>query len=398
MNADISVFIDPSSHHFFCNELFNSQSPHNLDGSLNAYLYLRELFQSSGIEVNTGDYLLTGEKLKRRNVYFSLGVLEHYKVLAKRSDVILSGLFTMEAPIVQPSLYKSLPEADKYFRRIYSFTTGEALARFGCRNVNLSKFHIPYPYSRVIEELWQKTDRKFLNLLNCNRLCRRSWQELYTERLRAVDYFAQYDEIDLYGMHWEVPPYIVGETWIPATLTRINRYLYERFPSVRKRRFDCAIKKAYRGFAVSKYLTQSNYTFTICYENMMLPGWLNENIFDCFLVGTVPIFLGPPDITDYVPAECFIDKRSFATYADLRQFLKSLSAKDIQSYRENARDYLSSALFKLFTKEKFADLFLRAVEEDCQVDLSGACCLESQFSNSPLSAPKVSISGLGAPV
>lgn len=379
MNADISIFIDPSSHHFFHDELFNAQSPHNLDEALNAYIYLRDLFQSAGIEVHTGDYLLRGEKINRRNVYFSLGVLRNYKTLAKRRDVILSGLFTMEAPIVQPSLYKSLPEASNHFKRIYSYTTGEALARYGCRRLSLSKFHIPYPYSHVIDELWQKTDRKFLNLLNCNRLCRRTWQELYTERLRAVEYFAQYGEIDLYGMHWDQPPYIVGETWIPTTLTRINRYLYKRFPSVRKRPFDAAIKKAYRGFAESKYLTQSQYTFTICYENMMLPGWLNENIFDCFLVGTVPVFLGPPDIVDYVPAECFIDRRKFANYEELRRFLKSLGPKDVQAYKENARDFLGSARFKLFTKEHFATLFTRAVEEDCGIDLSHARCREDHY-------------------
>lgn len=379
MNSDVSVFIDPSSHHFFHNELFNAKSPHNLDEALNAYIYLRELLQSSGIEVNTGDYLLRGEKLNRWNVYFSLGVLRNYKALAQRKDVVLSGLFTMEAPIVQPSLYKSLPEASKYFKRIYSYTTGEALARYGCGHLTFSKFHIPYPYSGVIDNLWRKRDRKFLNLLNCNRLCRRSWQELYTERLRAVEYFAQYDEIDLYGLHWDQPPYIVGETWIPTTFTRINRYLYKRFPSVRKRPFDAGIKRAYRGFAESKYVTQSQYTFTICYENMMLPGWLNENIFDCFLVGTVPIFLGPPDITDYVPTECFIDKRKFPSYEELRRFLKSLGPEDVQRYKENARDYLSSDRFRLFTREHFATLFTRAVQEDCGIDLSNVRCHQDQF-------------------
>ena len=83
---------------------------------------------------------------------------------------------------------------------------------------------------------------------------------------------------------------------------------------MRRLSYEKVVRKTYRGVAQSKYEIQSNYTFTICYENMMLLGWLNENIFDCFLVGTIPIYLGPPDVTDYVPAECFIDRRQFATY------------------------------------------------------------------------------------
>ena len=71
--SDISVFIDPSSHHFDRNELFNRNSPHNLDGTLNAYLHLKDVFEAAGIAVNTADYLVRGERVNKRNVYFSLG-------------------------------------------------------------------------------------------------------------------------------------------------------------------------------------------------------------------------------------------------------------------------------------------------------------------------------------
>ncbi len=370
--TDISVFIDPASHHFHRNELFNRRNPHNIDGAHTPYFYLQELFESAGIAVNTADYLIRGEKVNKRNVYFSLGVTDHYRMLAGRSNVTLSGFFTFEAPIVVPSLYRNLPKISRYFKRIYSYTTSAALASFGCENVTLSKFHIPYPFDRAIDDLWKNTDRKFLTLVNYNRLPRMKWQELYTERLRALEYFSRYGEIDLYGMGWDKPPYRVGETWIPVTLTRMNRYLHERLPFLRKHPYEKVIRKCYRGVAESKYVTQSQYKFTICYENMMLPGWLNENLFDCFLVGTIPVFLGPPDITDYVPANCFIDKRRFPTYAELRDYLKSLGPKEIRAYKENARDFLHSAAFKPFTKEAFATIFATAVEEDLGVALRSA--------------------------
>jgi alpha(1,3/1,4) fucosyltransferase len=367
--SDISVFIDPVTRHFLGNELFNRGNAHNIDGAHAPYFYMKDVFEGQGVEVNTADYLLDGRKRNALNVYFSLGIIANYPKLLNRADVILSSYFTMDAPIVMPSYYRALPNIQRHFRRIYSYTTPAALARYGCADLSLTKFHIPYCADRIIEPLWANEDRSFLCLLNYNRLCRRTWRELYTARLEALDYFSRFDEIDLYGMAWDVPPYVVGETWIPATATKLHRYVRQRVPFLKMHPYERLIKKVWRGVAESKYVTQSRYTFTICYENMELEGWLNENIFDCFLVGTIPIYLGPPDVTDYIPEECFINRRRFNTYDDLRIFLHSLGPDDIRRYKENARDYLASPRFKPFTKEAFASLFTRAVADDAGVDL-----------------------------
>ena len=368
---DVSVFIDPFTHHFLRDELFNPASRHNIDNAHAPYFHLRDVFAAHGIEVHTADYLVRRERENRLNVYFSLGMIEHYRALAARDDVMLSGFFTFEAPIVKPSIYRDLRRASRHIKRIYSYAPSAALRRFGCEGLRFEKFHIPYAYDRIIEQLWSRPKTKFLTLLNYNRLCRRTWHELYTERLRALEYFSRFDEIDLFGMGWDKPPYRVGDTWIPATLTFMHRYLREHVPFLRMHPYQDVIRKVWRGVAKSKYEAQSDYTFTICYENMELEGWLNENIFDCFLVGTIPIYLGPPDVTTYVPAECFIDKRQFATYAELRRFLKAMGPAEMQRYRENARDYLSSAMFQPFRKEAFVDIFVRAVEEDTGLRLRG---------------------------
>jgi alpha(1,3/1,4) fucosyltransferase len=371
--SDVSVFIDPFTHHFLRNELFNPENRHNVQGAHEPYFHLRDVFRSNGIDVNTADYLMSGEKTNRVNVYFSLGMLDKYRALARRSDVVLSGFFTVDAPIIQPSVFRSLRTLNRYFKRLYSYTTPDAVARYGCHGLPLHKYHIPYPYAQVIDNLWSRTDRKFLTLLNYNRMARHRWHELYSERLRALEYFSRYDEIDMYGLAWEKAPYLVGETWIPATVTRLHRWYLEHFPGVKRHgRFQAAVDKSWRGAAKNKYEAQSGYTFTICYENMELPGWLNENIFDCFLVGTIPVFLGPPDITDYVPAECFIDKRQFPNYEELRTFLKSRTPRDVQRYKDAARAYLDSDQYRPFRKESFVDIFVRAVEEDVGVHLHPA--------------------------
>lgn len=367
--ADVSVFIDPVTPHFLKNQLFDRENAHNVDGMHGPYLYLKELFESQGIEVNTADYLVSGAKRNKMNAYFSLGVTQNYRRLADQKDVVLCAYFTMDAPIVTPSYFKGLPTVQRYFRRIYSYSTPDALAKYGCRGLKFEKLYIPYGHATIFEDLWANEDRKFLCLLNYNRLCRRTWRELYTARLEACEYFSQFDEIDLYGFAWDRAPYVVGETWVPTRVTLINRWIHENVPFVPMHRYERLIKRVWRGPAPSKFVTQSQYTFTICYENMDLEGWLNENIFDCFLVGTIPIYLGAPDITDYVPEECFINRRRFASYDELRKFLHDLGPAEIRRYKEAARDYIGSAKFWPFTSEAFAQIFTRAVAEDVGVSL-----------------------------
>jgi len=91
--------------------------------------------------------------------------------------------------------------------------------------------------------------------------------------------------------------------------------------------------------------------------------------FRLFLCWHHPIYWGAPNITDRIPAECFIDMRRFSNYQDLRAYLKSLDENAIRTYRQNARDFLSSPQFKPFSKEAFVDIFRRIIREDTGVAL-----------------------------
>ena len=47
--------------------------------------------------------------------------------------------------------------------------------------------------------------------------------------------------------------------------------------------------------------------------------------------------LGSPDVLDWVPAECSIDMRQFASFAELRAFLKAITPEQERRYRDAAR-------------------------------------------------------------
>lgn len=113
-----------------------------------------------------------------------------------------------------------------------------------------------------------------------------------------------------------------------------------------------------------KASTLAGYTFALCLENMVLPGWITEKIFDCLCAGTVPLYLGDPRIAEVVPPECFVDLRDFSDYAALSAYLHALSPAEVESMREAGRDFIGSAAFHPFSKAAFADLIGGIVAED----------------------------------
>lgn len=359
-----TVFLDPITQHYERDRLFEQ----HWYGDFHApFLHAKEALEAHGFAVHTADYLLDGEREGAINLYFALGNIRNYRRLAERGDVILSGLFHLEAPIVHPTTYRTTPDASRFFKRIYSFSTPEALAPFGCAGLSFRKCMIPEPYDGrepQFEELWRRKDRKFLCMISQNKLPNLSWNELYTERLRLLEHFSKTGSIDLYGIGWDEMPFKVGERRLPQKVVNLQRLIWTHLPFTKNHPYEDVIKKVYRGPVESKHETMSGYTFAITYENMELDGWINEKIFDAFHVGTVPVFRGAPDVHDYIPEECFIDARRFDTHADLEAFLRALSEQEIEGYRENARAFMASDRYRPFSKQAFAELLVEAAEED----------------------------------
>lgn len=366
----IAVYIDPPSHHFLDDRLFDVNSARLGGDQLMApYAYMRNVLNARGVDVRTADHL--PEKVNgTTTIYVSLGSLSNYRKLAKtRPDVIRSAYFALECPIVEPKMYRALRDARHYFKRIYSWSDSASLERFVGEQVPFESFCWMQSFDDIHEDIWRNTERKFLVMINANKLPRLYWQELYTERMRAVEFFSRTDDIDLYGKGWNAPSIRVGRTWVPYTLKSIRHKLQKNWHLIRPNPLLKAAQRAYRGIADSKAETLGRYKFALCFENSILKGWITEKIFDCFFTGTVPIYWGAPDIEDHVPADCFIDMRRFSGYEELSEFLRSLSEDEIETYKSNARAFLKSPKFYPFSKAAFAELFVRIIEEDAEVSL-----------------------------
>ena len=374
MAADtgVTLFIDPPSHHFLKDRLFDANAvPFAGDQLMAPYTHLRRVLADHGIGARTVD-ALPETPLPGRHVYISTGSLDRYASLARRPDLVISAFFGFECPVVDPGLYRALPRASRVFRRMFTWSDSASLRRFVGADLPFRSFRWPQSFDAVHESIWTNRDRRFLMMMQGNKMPILRRYSLHEERLRAVEYFNRTNEIDLYGREWDQPPYRMGITYVPATIRRIERQARAAWYRVRPNRLMAAAKSAWRGPATRKSETMGQYTFAICFENMALKGWITEKIFDCFFCGTIPIYLGAPEIRDVIPADCYIDMREFKDYAALGSFLRALSPAAIDRYRDAARAFLASPAYRPFTKAAFAELILQIVQEDAELPVGQA--------------------------
>jgi len=339
----LKLFIEPSSDAYYKNIYFDETNKYyNRDNCLGPNIFLKKKLDSLGIEVNTADYLLEQEnENKIDSIYISFGNRKNVELVDGMNGTLLSAFFVFEPPVVAPELYRAIPYLAKKFKRVYVHTTEGELGKYIHGAKNVYKFYWPQSYNGVLEDHWGKTGRKHMILINANKKPRLNDNELYGKRIEALAYFAKYGEIDLYGFGWD----------------KFNWYM----PYIKYRK---EILKSYRGKVDSKYAALAEYKFCLCYENMFLSSYFTEKIFDCFLTGTIPIYLGARDVEKYVYPESFIDMRKYKNYDELRSYINSLTDKDVERYRQAGREYMNSELYKPFSKEHFAELIYNIVKED----------------------------------
>jgi alpha(1,3/1,4) fucosyltransferase len=370
--SEVALFIDPPNRGHGGDRLFAPGNGPDARDDVNApWVHLRRRLGSSGVRVHTVDLLESGAvEPARQNLYVSFGPRHRRQRLVSRFGLVRSGFFALECPIVDPRLYLDLSTLSDSFKTVYSFSTEASLRPFLRAPVRLEQFHLPNAHDRVHDDQWRNGERRFLTMINANKLPQLTLHELYTERLRAVEYFNGHGEIDLYGIGWEGPAYRVTTTRTPGRVRAVAHHARSRWERMRPPSdpLRVAARAAWRGPVASKADVLSRYTYAICFENMVLEGWITEKIFDCFFSGTIPVYLGAPDVVRWIPPECFVDMRRFNGYAELREYLKHLGPDQIDGYRQAARDYLRSDAFSPFTKEAFAERLAGIVSRDSGVE------------------------------
>lgn len=363
-SSGYALLVEPASKKFFGDAFFDSsRNPTGGDDLQAPWRHLKATLEGRGIAVHTADFLDTLPP-DTHKLWLSVSGLADYRAVARRSDVTLSAYMALECPAVEPEIYRRLPRVREFFKRVLNWSDADSLLPYTRTPVPVERFQWPQSFERVHAGPWSNRDRGFLVMINSNKLPRLYHNELYTKRLAAVEYFNRFGEVDLYGPYWDQAPVRVGQSWMPHTAKRIQRALWERWQHVRPNRIYQAARQASRGIAQSKSETLSRYRFALCFENQVVRGWMTEKIFDCLFAGTVPVYWGAPDITDFVPAEAFVDMRQFGGFAELRRFLHAVTPTQLDRYREAARAFVESERFAPFRMATFTAMVSRIVDAD----------------------------------
>ena len=82
---------------------------------------------------------------------------------------------------------------------------------------------------------------------------------------------------------------------------------------------------------------QSRYRFSLAFENAIDRDYVTEKFFDPLMAGSVPVYLGAPNIEEFAPGDdCFIDVRRFARPELLAAHLRELAADEAAYQRHLA--------------------------------------------------------------
>ncbi len=227
-------------------------------------------------------------------------------------------LFAFEPPVWRKSAYE--PEFLDKFKRIYTWDDDLV------DNKKFFKFYYPV-LQPMLKNLPSFEEKKLVTQMSSNKKSKHS-QELYKERESVIQFFEDKPNIfDFYGFAWEKKGY-----------------------------------KNYRGSVENKLETLKNYRFNVCYENMRdVKGYITEKIFDSFAAGSVPIYWGASNVTDYIPKNCFIDRRDFRDFNEVYDYIRTMDKATYNNYLKNIQEYLQSDKAKLFSQEMFNVIFLEAV-------------------------------------
>ena len=221
-------------------------------------------------------------------------------------------LFQWQSPVECSRLYNR--KYTRHFRKIYTWNDDLV------DNHHYFKFYFP-ALKPMAPHIPSFESKKLLTMVAPYKTSKKIGQ-LYAERELAAKHFDG-KAFEFYGANWEE-----------------NKY------------------RSYRKDAPDL----KNYRFVLCYEDMGgVKGYITEKIFNAFAAGCVPIYLGATNITDYIPQECFIDRRDFASDDELYAFIESMDKSTYENYLAHIRTYLSSEKAQLFSLKYFQVVFLDAI-------------------------------------
>jgi hypothetical protein len=205
---------------------------------------------------------------------------------------------------------------------------------------------IPHPLkSEIFADIKQRDI--FSCLINANKAFKEPLPtDLYLERINTIKWYERYapEKFSLFGRGWDKPP----PSFTP----------WGRFKRGMIRLSDHAIGRpafpSFSGEISDKAKVLCRTRFSYCYENSRdLSNYITEKIFDSMTQGCIPVYWGADNILDYLPSDCFIDRRLFSCTQAVHEFLLSIKEDDYVEYQNSIKTFLVGQQSECFKSTKF---------------------------------------------
>ena len=323
---------------FAQNKIFDLSDSSNRDNCFYPYYLMRQLFKLRHFELNTEDIN------EGKPVLLEL----HLDIRIKSVNKFCYALM-LETPQIWP--LNGCPEKFATYRKI--FTWNDDLVD-GDRFIKIN-----FPNQILINPIDGFDNRPRLCCLVASNKTLQVFDErnLYVERIKTIRWFEKNaaNDFELYGIGWDAPE-ACG-----CVLGKLQSRLYKvlgRF--IKLRPFP-----SYRGKIKSKSVVLKSTRFVICYENIRdLPGYITEKIFDCFFSGCVPVYWGATNISEYIPSDCFIDRRQFANTEAVYNYIKKINEEEFRGYQQRIAAFLRSDAVYQFSSDFFAETIVNTIVQD----------------------------------
>jgi len=314
-------------------DFFNIEASSVISHTISPMTFLREYALSYGIKIISHD---TFSNLAEKTPALLISHLwdNNSKKFFKENKKYLKKtiLTCQESPYIATKFFLLLPFISAKFKHSFVFS---GMKRWIIGRDNYRQMFFPQPYSENDFSPRPFGEKKF-SVMVAGAKSVNNWKkdlflkimygfgikEIYSRRMDVARFFSGKNSIDIFGRGWE-------------SVSGIN--------------LSC-----YQGAVRDKFSVIKDYKFTFCFENSIMPGNVTEKIFDAIFAGSVPIYYGAPDITEYIPADVFIDFRKFNTMESLLDFLNEIDEAKYQSYIEAMRRFIRSDGYKKFNQEAFA--------------------------------------------
>lgn len=371
MNLPTTIVFSTRIKQFMSNRILDSNYASRFPGGT-AFSLLAETAKSAGYDFMTSD--VYAQQSSNQNK--ALLVSDMASGFKKGSPSLIPAVcLSLESPIIAWNFYYNVLRKAGLFEHVFLWSGAwELLKGSG------SKFHdMFWPNDRrtvLTGPNWD--DRRSMVMINSNKrsydlrlkidgagvapslkrivagVCGRGlkcfvpWMKSdgYKERVRAIEYLSNYSEFDLYGQGWTEHGILTDKSLLDV------------------------MRKCYRGPVESSDCSQHNkwkllgqYKFCLCFENTSFPGYITEKIFDCFFTGCIPIYWGAPDIAEHIPADTYIDFRTFRDLAALHRFVRNMEERHANRYRDAARKFLYSKAFDKFCVDSLVENIMAAVND-----------------------------------